>query len=129
MEVQVDTLSDGIYKVHVNSVLHTAKHDACVKIVHAFCLTLIVNGFNSIYIVVQEYKERLQTSEKEEQHLLKASELKQKMVRARDAQISNLKTSNKVLQEKCEQSQHISFSYCPLVLLLILHKNALRIFK
>ena len=54
------------------------------------------------FIVVQEYKERRQASEQEEQSLLKASELNQKMVRARDAQISTLKTSNEVLQKKCE---------------------------
>ena len=54
------------------------------------------------FIDVREYKERLQASEQEEQCLLKASELKQKMVRARDIQISSLKTSNELLQEKCE---------------------------
>ena len=54
------------------------------------------------FIVVREYKERLQASEQEEQHLLKASELKQKMVRARDIQISSLKTSNEMLQKKCK---------------------------
>ena len=53
-------------------------------------------------IVVREYKERLQASEQEEQRLLRDSELKQKMVRARDVQISSLKTSNEVLQKKCE---------------------------
>ena len=53
-------------------------------------------------IVVREYKERLQASEQEEQRLLRDSELKQKMVRARDVQISSLETSNEVLQKKCE---------------------------
>ena len=51
------------------------------------------------FIVIQDYKERLQASEEEAQHLLQASESKQKMERARDAQISNLKTTQE-LQEK-----------------------------
>ena len=51
------------------------------------------------FIVIQDYKERLQASEEEVQHLLQASESKQKMERARDAQISNLKTTQE-LQKK-----------------------------
>ena len=49
--------------------------------------------------VIQECKERLQTSEEEKQHLVQTLEIKQKMEHARDAQISNLKTTQE-LQEK-----------------------------
>ena len=51
------------------------------------------------FIVIQDYKERLKANEEEVQHLLQASESKEKMERARDAQISNLKTTQE-LQEK-----------------------------
>ena len=58
----------------------------------------LTTGFNK-FIVIQQYKEKLQASEEEEQRLLQASESKQKMERARDAPISNLKTIQE-LQEK-----------------------------
>ena len=69
------------------------------------------------FIVIQEYKERLQASEEEEQCLLQASELKQKMERARDAQISNLKTAWE-LQEKGKHH-----NYYQSTRLLIYHIN------
>ena len=52
-------------------------------------------------LVIHEYKERLQASEEEDQHLLQALESKQKMESAKDAQISNLKTTHE-LQKKCK---------------------------
>ena len=48
------------------------------------------------------YNESLKASKAERQHLLQVLELRQKMERARDAQILRLKTSNKVLRKKCE---------------------------
>ena len=53
------------------------------------------------FIVIQDYKERLQASEEEVQCLLQVSESKQKMEHVRDAQISNLKTTQE-LQERCK---------------------------
>ena len=75
----------------------------------------MTTGFNK-FIVIQEYKERLQASEEEEQCLLQALESKQKMEHARDAQISHLKTTWE-LQEKSMLSKHTSFdlslnNYC-----------------
>ena len=45
------------------------------------------------FIVIQEYKEKLQASEEEVEYLLQASKLKQKMERVKDVQISQLKTA------------------------------------
>ena len=50
------------------------------------------------FIVVRDYKERLQASEQEKQCLLQILELKQKMERAKDAQIS----TTLELQAKCK---------------------------
>ena len=62
------------------------------------------------FIVIQDYKERLQANEEEVQHLLQASESKEKMERARDAQISNLNTTQE-LQEKRKYEKIFFYIY------------------